>query len=647
MMNLKYTFLLLLILLLGFPANLFAQQALIPLPQELSWKKGTLNLDKGIYIPNYLFFKNEMGLVKQFFEQNNIKDFEEGRRKPLFTLQLLTKTGLGNEGYNLEINAKGITIGAEHETGLFYALKTLEQLLLENKKLPYVKIRDIPAFSFRGFLLDVGRNYQPVAMLKEQIDVMAKYKLNVLHFHFTEDIAWRLESKKYPGLTDSENMTRWPGKYYTEKEFKELIDYCKKRHILFLPEIDMPGHSAAFERYFGHNMQSDSGMYYIKSLLKEFKETYPSLTHLHIGGDEVKISNKNFMPEITRFVEELGFKTYGWDPGSNLQASTVRQLWMGGPKAIDKASQFEFIDSKHLYINHMDPLETVTTLFFRQFAEQKQESDQLKGAILCSWPDRAVAHPEDMFLQSAIYPGLLTFAERAWRGNGEAEWKVNLPQEGTASFVAFSDFEDRLLQHKERFFEGMPFPYVQQTKLKWELIGPFDNGGDLQKRFDIEQAPFADHLKVAKTQVGATVILRHWWADVVKGALDDPKPNSTWYARTKIWSDQEEVRSFWIGFGNLSRSYASDTPKEGTWDDLSSQVFVNGSAIPAPTLRLPGRKGSLDAPLIDEGYSFRMPTNIKLKKGWNEVLIKVPVGKFAGKDWQNPVKWMYTFTLIP
>src|SRR5690606_33887202 len=101
------------------------------------------------------------------------------------------------------------------------------------KQVTLVNIKDQPAYSFRGFLLDVGRNYQPMSMLKEQIDVMAKYKLNVLHFHFTEDIAWRLESKKYPGLTAAENMTRWAGKYYTVAEFQELIDYCRDRHIFF------------------------------------------------------------------------------------------------------------------------------------------------------------------------------------------------------------------------------------------------------------------------------------------------------------------------------------------------------------------------------------------------------------------------------
>ena len=141
---------------------------------------------------------------------------------------------------------------------------------MQNRKLSVCEIQDKPAFSWRGFLVDPGRNYQPLAMLKEQIDIMARYKLNVLHFHFTEDIAWRLASKKYPGLTDAKYMTRWAGDFYTESEFRELMTYCADRHILLLPEIDMPGHSAAFKRYFGVDMQSDSGIMYIKELLEEF-----------------------------------------------------------------------------------------------------------------------------------------------------------------------------------------------------------------------------------------------------------------------------------------------------------------------------------------------------------------------------------------
>ena len=139
------------------------------------------------------------------------------------------------------------------------------------------------------------------------------------------------------------------------------------------------------------------------------------------------------------------------------------------------------------------------------------------------------------------------------------------------------------------------------------------------------------------------MILRHWWADIIPGALKNPQENTTWYARTKIWSEKSEHKLFWIGFNNLSRSYASNTPQLHTWDDLGSQVWVNNKTIEPPIWKHAGAKGDLETPLVDEGYSYRAPTKILLKKGWNEILIKLPISDFKGTDWQNPVKWMFTF----
>src|SRR5690606_4633828 len=241
------------------------------------------------------------------------------------TLQIDKGLGVREEGYVLDINQQGITVKSPSAKGVFYALQTLRQFKLNRGGIQYVSIKDEPAFSWRAFLIDVGRNFQPLEMIKEQVDIMARYKLNVLHFHFTEDIAWRLQSDKYPALTDASVMTRWKGQYYSTQDFKELIQYCKDRHITLLPEIDMPGHSAAFKRFFGVDMQSVEGIKSIKELVVEFRQSFPELEIFHIGGDEVKITNKNFMPEITRFVEQLGYKkTIGWDPGSNLEPQTIR-----------------------------------------------------------------------------------------------------------------------------------------------------------------------------------------------------------------------------------------------------------------------------------------------------------------------------------
>lgn len=631
------------LLLIGF--DVFAQSTLIPQPISLKLNKGHLSLINGV---DFSFdkeqFKDEFFLIQSLFKEKGISVSTQRNKvkKPSFFIDI--NPTLANEAYGLLINAQGIRIKAKTKTGVFYAIQTLKQFDFTDQKIAFCQIEDEPAFSWRGFLVDVGRNFQPVELLKEQIEVMSRYKLNVFHFHFTEDIAWRLFSPKYPGLTEAKNMTRWVGKFYSLEDFRALIDFCKARHILFLPEIDMPGHSAAFSRYFGHDMQSDSGMIKIKELLAEFKNNFPDLKTIHIGGDEVRIHNKDFIPEITKYVEDLGYKsTLGWSPGSNLLPQSIRQLWMGGPKAIEAKEGFKFVDSKHLYLNHIDPLETVTTLFFRKIGEQPKETLSLLGATLCSWPDRAVAKPEDMFLQSAVYPGMITFAERSWRGGGNAGWTANLPAQHTSDFKDFVNFENRLLIHKAKYFKNKDFPYVKQQNITWDLLGSFDNQGDLKQSFDIEKNPWAKDIKVVKHQIGGTVILRHWWNDFIKGAIDQPKDKTTWYARTKIWSDKAIEKPFWIGFNDLSRSYASDTPDAGTWDNRQSKVLVNGQEVKPPLWKNAGMKGNMERPLVDEGYSYRKPTLVQLKKGWNTVLIKLPVKNFSGKDWQNPEKWMFTF----
>src|SRR5690606_38321127 len=143
------------------------------------------------------------------------------------------------------------------------------QMISDNKKIPAAEILDWPAFSWRGYMIDVGRNYMTMDLLKRQINAMARYKFNVYHFHPTEDNAWRFEIEKYPQLTAAEHMTRNKGKYYSETEINELISYCKERHITFVPEIDMPGHSAAFRRAMKTDMQSDTGLQYVKDILEE------------------------------------------------------------------------------------------------------------------------------------------------------------------------------------------------------------------------------------------------------------------------------------------------------------------------------------------------------------------------------------------
>ena len=433
-------------------------------------------------------------------------------------------------------------------------------------------------------------------------------------------------------------MERAPGKFYTREDLLELERYCKERFITMVPEIDIPGHSAAFRRALGTDMQSDTGIHYLKTILREVAKDYP-FHWLHLGGDEVKVRDRNYMKSLVAYAEELGFKTLAWDPGAELNNSTVRQLWMReGVK--DKKGQY--IDSRHLYLNHMDPLESVSTIFNRRMGGRLKGDSSLLGATLCIWHDRNINEEKDLLRMNPVYPGMLAFSERTWRGGGEPGWVTNIVQDPDS----FKLFEDRLMEHKKNYFSEKPFPY-SKSELVWSFLGPYPNEGMTDKRYAPElDPPIVQLLKPVFRTRGGTLILRHWWDPAVQGLLKDPKENTTWYAYTNYYSEASDTVDCWIGFNNISRSMASKPPATGTWDNKNSKLWVNGSVIEPPVWKTVNGTVNLEKPLTDEGYEYRSPSRIPLKKGSNLILVKLPVGSFTGENWNNPVKWMFSFVIL-
>lgn len=623
--------------------------ALIPLPQHIRWDTGLFPLFRcnSISINDSLLYPLALCLNKTIpnvqIEINAKSTFSNTRYSINLHLDKSNGALSDEEAYTLTVSDQKVIVSAGTAHGIFNGLQTLHQLMRDGTYIDACTISDEPAFSWRGYMIDVGRNYMSMDLLRQQIDVMAQYKLNVFHFHATEDIAWRIAIRQYPQLTAPATMLRDKGMYYTETEIRDLIAYCKERFITFVPEIDMPGHSAAFRRAMGVDMQSDSGMYILRNILKEFCSTY-DLPYFHIGGDEVHIVNKQFIPAMTQLLEGLGKKVIGWQPGANFTSGTIRQLWMDDAARISQEPNIRVIDSRHLYLNHMDPLESVITIFNRRIGDTDHEDSTVMGATLCMWPDRAVATDKDILRMNPVYPGMLAFAERSWRGGGHPGWVSGID---TSYQAEFTEFENRLLDHKQQYFKEKAFPYVRQSNYKWTLYGPYQNKGDVNRKFLIEYPTIRESSPAPAGQaMGGTIILRHWWAPLIKGTLEHPEENTTCYATTRIWSDEAKDGKFWIGFNDISRSPATDSPPFGAWDDKGSAVWVNSQLIPPPHWLRPGQKGNSAIPLTDEGYSYRTPTIIHLKKGWNNVLIKAPIAGFQGVDWQNPVKWMFTFAEV-
>ena len=300
---------------LSISSSVYAQHGenLLPKPQQIEVKKGSFRLDRVSLCTPVL---TEM-LTHMLTEWGGIID---EKASAVINVKLVPSLGVSlnsNEAYRLCIQNRSIQIEAETESGVFYAFQTLRQLSYPHGKhtqFPNCEITDWPAFRVRGFMQDIGRGYYSIDELKREIDMLSRFKINVFHWHLTENQAWRLESKVFPMLNDSIHMTRLPGKYYTLAEARDLVDYCKERKVLLIPEIDMPGHSAAFVRCFRHDMQSREGMKILKLLVEEVCETF-DVPYLHIGTDEVEFKNPAFVKEMVAFVRSQGKKVISWNPG--------------------------------------------------------------------------------------------------------------------------------------------------------------------------------------------------------------------------------------------------------------------------------------------------------------------------------------------
>nr|HEV7954229.1 beta-N-acetylhexosaminidase [Candidatus Acidoferrales bacterium] len=282
---------------------------------------------------------------------------------------------LGPEGYRLEITRTAIRIRAFDPAGLFYAIQSLRQMLpadlmrrtpVEGVRwtVPVATIEDTPRFSWRGVHMDVARHFMPKEFVLKFLDLMALHKLNVLHWHLVDDQGWRVEIKKYPrlalvgGKTDyttfnpvqpMQAVSLPQGGYYTQDDIREVVRYAAQRFITVVPEIEMPGHSAAaitaypslgnkleieqgggdtsFMTFSGMNQAADSNynvdestIHVLQDVLTEVMALFPS-KFIHIGGDEVDKRPWRYNPKAQARMKELGLKDE-----NELQSWFVRQM---------------------------------------------------------------------------------------------------------------------------------------------------------------------------------------------------------------------------------------------------------------------------------------------------------------------------------
>lgn len=558
------------------------------------------------------------------------------------------------EAYHLLITKKGILLEATTPKGMYWGRQTLEQLkTTKNKKiyLPQCEITDWPAFRIRGFMHDVGRSFIPVEELKREISLLSRYKINVFHWHLTENQAWRLECKKYPQLNAPENMEREKGKYYTLEEARQLVEFCKQHQVLLIPEIDMPGHSAAFERTFKTDMQSEKGTQILKDIIDEVCATF-DVPYLHIGTDEVQFTNPDFVPMMVKYIRDKGKKVISYNPGWNYKPGEIdmTQLWSYRGKA---QKGIPAIDCRYHYANHFDTYADLVAMFNSRIYNQPEGSDDLAGSIVAFWNDRYIDNTPQLLAENNFYPYMLTLAERAWRGGGNCYFDGKgtlLWEDEPEQLAAFKEFEDRLLWQKNTWLKEVPFPYVRQTQSEWQITDAFPNGGDLNKVFPPEQQEDSVYQYEGNTYhsrkiIGNGIYLRHVWGTLVPGFYANPQENHTAYATRWIYSPKERKTQLMLEFQNYSRSESDLAPRQGTWDYKCSRAWLNGKEIMPPVWENTNTERSNEITLKNENYMSRPAIDITLKKGWNKLMLKLPVGKFSSKE-TRLVKWMFTVALV-
>lgn len=557
------------------------------------------------------------------------------------------------EAYRIRITRRSVRIEALTEHGVWNARQTLAQLADENGDLPRCTITDWPSFRVRGFMQDVGRRFISLNELKREIDNLAKFKINVFHWHLTENQAWRLEIKAFPQLTAPEYAVRQPGCYYTQEEARELDAYCRERHVTLIPEIDLPGHSAAFERAMGFGMQSPEGKAALKTIFDEVCSLFDG-PYIHIGSDEVRFTDQKLVPDIVAYIRAKGKKVVSWNPGWTYKPGEIdmTQLWSYRGKA---QAGIPAIDCRLHYINHFDTYGDLVALYTSTIYGEKEGSDDIAGSIVAVWNDRDLPDERQIVLQNNFYPSAIALAARAWQGGGYQyfdDFGTCLPVDpehpATKDFV---DFERRLVHSLEKLPESAPYVYVPQSDMLWHISEPYANDGELGRVFAPEEAltvknPWAFLEALPSTEArGNGVYFRHVWGPgTVAGYFKDPQPNHTVYAWRRVWSDSRQLARLWFETQNYSRSERDQAPPQGAWDWRQSRIWLNGVALIPPVWI--GDSGPVDweTPFGNENCIGRCPMTVQLREGWNWLLIKLPVGQFSTPE-VRLVKWMFTCAL--
>jgi hexosaminidase len=381
------------------------------------------------------------------------------------TFDTVSKLSIKNdESYTLNINDTSISINAKTDIGAIRGLETLLQLVQNNETnyfFPGVNIIDAPRFIWRGLMIDVARHFQPIDVLKRNLDAMASVKMNVFHWHLTDDQGFRIESKVYPKLQELAS----DGLYYTQEQIKDVVNYADNLGIRVIPEIDVPGHASAIlaaypelgsKEEYNYNIERFSGVFdptlnptkdityeFLGNLFTEITTLFPDV-YFHIGGDENEGKHWDESLEIQKFKKEhklktnhdlqtyfniklerilnkLGKKLMGWDEimTTNIPTTAVIHSWRGENEGLSNGGSliaaakkgYQTVLSNGYYIDRMlsvahhysvDPIGAIELT--------DTERSRILGGEATMWSELVTP----LTIDSRIWPRTAAIAERFW-----------------------------------------------------------------------------------------------------------------------------------------------------------------------------------------------------------------------------------------
>ncbi len=500
-----------------------SEHAIIPKPLSVTDTDGQFEITDKTEIVASGDVSSVTVYLQEFLQSTTGFELATGSEATENSIVLALEGGLAEEGYELDITTERVKISAGSPAGLFYGVQTLRQLLPAETEgvsstssglfLATGKIQDAPEYGYRGAMLDVSRHFFQVEDVKHFIDLIAKYKMNMLHLHLSDDQGWRIEIKSWPLLTTIGGSTQvggGEGGFYTQEDYKDIVAFGQSRFITIVPEIDMPGHTNSalasygelnpgikvpdegalpFDRkeigvdgmatplYTGREvgfstLATDKPVTYqfVDDVIREISEITPG-PYFHIGGDESHVTEmEDYIPFIEKaqeIVKKYGKIAIGWDEvaHASLDSTTIAQFWAKGENAkmaVDQGAKVLISPATRAYLDMQYDSTTVLGLHWAAYIEvdeaYKWEPTELVDGIGKSdiigveaplWTE-TISNRSD--IEYMIFPRITAIAEIAWTPKNLRDWE---------------SYKSRLSKHGQRW-DKMGINYYQSPLVDWE-----------------------------------------------------------------------------------------------------------------------------------------------------------------------------------